>query len=348
MSFEEFERGTFKEPGTGIYIVDGDTPIENDKKLREFWEALESPGALTLAKTSNGHDAVWSDTQKLELSYCVSHAFGAHRDAVLTAMSDATATWAATANVKYHHVAAEDADCTNSNANVVFDVSPVVGVVDYLARSFFPDSGRGERTVLIDASSFTMAAPGSLTGVLRHELGHTLGFRHEHTRPEAGKCFEDNKWRALTPYDSASVMHYPQCNGTNTFELLLSSMDRQGASALYGVPGGGGGGGGGGGTTSQVTVTGAVNQGQTDAYGPYKAAAGTDFIATQVGTGDADLYVRFGAAPTSTEYHCRPFAKTSKEQCRLTVPAGGSDVYVSVTGHHGHSGYKTDISYTAR
>ena len=48
---------------------------------------------------------------------------------------------------------------------------------------------------------------------MAHELGHTLGFRHEHTRPEAGTCFEDNNWRPLTPYDSASIMHYPQCNG---------------------------------------------------------------------------------------------------------------------------------------
>jgi hypothetical protein len=26
-------------------------------------------------------------------------------------------------------------------------------------------------------------------------------------RPESGTCFEDNNWRPLTPYDSASIMH---------------------------------------------------------------------------------------------------------------------------------------------
>jgi len=69
--------------------------------------------------------------------------------------------------------------------------------------------------------------------ILGHELGHTLGFRHEHTRPEAGVCFEDLNWRPLTPYDSASIMHYPQCNGTS-LDLSMTATDRQGVVALYG------------------------------------------------------------------------------------------------------------------
>jgi hypothetical protein len=80
---------------------------------------------------------------------------------------------------------------------------------------------------------FGNISPWTLTGVLRHELGHTIGFRHEHTRPEAGTCFEDNDWRALTQYDSASVMHYPQCNGTQDGDLVLTSADKSGARALY-------------------------------------------------------------------------------------------------------------------
>jgi serralysin len=37
----------------------------------------------------------------------------------------------------------------------------------------------------------------------------------------------------LTTYDSASVMHYPQCNGTQTGDLVLTNLDRSGAAALY-------------------------------------------------------------------------------------------------------------------
>ena len=71
---------------------------------------------------------------------------------------------------------------------------------------------------------------------MAHELGHVLGLRHEHTRPEAGTCFEDNNWRPLTPYDSASIMHYPQCNGTSG-NLSMTSQDRAGIRALYGGTG---------------------------------------------------------------------------------------------------------------
>jgi hypothetical protein len=108
-----------------------------------------------------------------------------------------------------------------------------VTTTQYLARAFFPSSSRRSREVLISTSSFGNIAPWTLTGVLRHELGHTIGFRHEHTRPESGTCFEDNNWRALTAYDASSVMHYPQCNGTQTGDLVLTNLDKQGATALY-------------------------------------------------------------------------------------------------------------------
>ena len=55
-------------------------------------------------------------------------------------------------------------------------------------------------------------------------------------RPEAATCFEDNNWRALTPYDSASIMRYPQCNGTSS-NLSMTSRDWIGVRALYGGTG---------------------------------------------------------------------------------------------------------------
>jgi serralysin len=43
----------------------------------------------------------------------------------------------------------------------------------------------------------------------------------------------NSSWRALTAYDSSSVMHCPQCNGTNSGDLVLTALDRTGAGSLY-------------------------------------------------------------------------------------------------------------------
>jgi hypothetical protein len=113
----------------------------------------------------------------------------------------------------------------------VFSVEPVQ-TSQYIARAFFPSTPDRQQNVLIDDSIWTSGS-WTPTNIIGHELGHVLGFRHEHTRPEAGTCFEDNNWRPLTPYDSSSVMHYPQCNGTSD-DLSMTSVDVAGVVALYG------------------------------------------------------------------------------------------------------------------
>jgi len=42
------------------------------------------------------------------------------------------------------------------------------------------------------------------------------------------------------------------------------------------------------------------------------------------GTGDADLYVRTGAAPTTTAYDCRPYKSGSTEHCEIALSAPAS------------------------
>ncbi|HEX8318834.1 S8 family serine peptidase [Longimicrobium sp.] len=60
-------------------------------------------------------------------------------------------------------------------------------------------------------------------------------------------------------------------------------------------------------------------------------------IKTSGGTGDVDLYVRQGNAPTLTEYNCRPFMGGNIEECTTQFPAPGT-YYVMLRGWSSYSG----------
>ncbi|HUH04339.1 MAG TPA: pre-peptidase C-terminal domain-containing protein [Kofleriaceae bacterium] len=349
--FEEFEAGTYKEPGAdGVYIVNGDTPVENIKKLREFYEMLYSDGGLIVHR-SGGQDAKWNNTQKLNLTYCVSDSFGSRKNTMVNAMVQATDQgWELYANVNFIHVSSQDSNCTASNNNVVFDVRPVSNQ-PYLARAFFPNNSRSARNVLVDTSAFNTS--WGLVGIVAHELGHALGFRHEHTRPEAGQCYEDNQWRPLTPYDSASVMHYPQCGGSGQ-ALTISQRDKEGVAALYGAPTGGGTPDPdptpeptpGTGTARTGSASGNLARGQQHSYQGLSVVPGTLFDARITGSGDADLYVRFNNAPTTSQYDCRPYLNGSSERCQLDVPNGATAAYIMVRGYTAAS-YTLTVNWTS-
>ncbi|NMO21714.1 matrixin family metalloprotease [Pyxidicoccus fallax] len=237
LTWEEFRANSFQDE-EGKYIVDGDLAFDSEEQLKEFFDenVAKDTGSSEdglAVYYSGGRDIKWSATQARNLTYCISTtSFGTRKSAMVTAMNSATAAWEATANVNFVHSTTYDSNCTASQAGVLFDVR-LTTTTSYLARAFFPNSARSSRNILVSTSAFGNISPWTLAGVMRHELGHTLGFRHEHTRSTASGCYEDSAWRALTSYDRASVMHYPQCNGTQTGDLILTSLDKTGARALY-------------------------------------------------------------------------------------------------------------------
>lgn len=90
-----------------------------------------------------------------------------------------------------------------------------------------------------------------------------------------------------------------------------------------------------GGTPSAETIrqSGSLAAGRAYFLDAVPVRAGTPFRASTTGTGDADLYVQFGARPTSRTYACRPYAGDANEVCDLTVPAGVTEAYVAVNGY---------------
>ncbi len=237
-SYQEFRDSAFVDVD-GQYVVNGDEPISSDGKLRQYYDQMvgdKHTGRQVedglIVNTVSGRDDKWSAAQVGNLTYCVSTKFGSNYSRMVSTVASGAAQWeAASSKINYVYVPSQDNNCTTRNTNVLFSVEPV-NTTQYIARAFFPSTAKRSRNVLVDDSIWTS---GSWTpsNIIAHELGHTLGFRHEHTRPEAGTCFEDNNWRPLTPYDSASIMHYPQCNGSSS-DLSMTSQDRQGAVALYG------------------------------------------------------------------------------------------------------------------
>ncbi len=233
-SYKEFSASTYQDTD-GQYIVNGDEPFGNSADLRKFYDRMVNPETHEdglIINTVYGADDKWTAAQVANLTYCVSTKFGARHADVVSAMASGAGLWeAASSKVNYVYVGSQDGACTTRNKSVVFSVEPVA-TTQYIARAFFPSTPKRSRNILIDDSIWTSGS-WTPTNIIGHELGHTLGFRHEHTRPESGTCFEDNNWRPLTPYDSASIMHYPQCNGTSD-DLSMTASDAAGVRSVYG------------------------------------------------------------------------------------------------------------------
>jgi hypothetical protein len=145
-------------------------------------------------------------------------------------MKAATAAWeAACGGCGVDFVYKPEHDAAPSPAKTVFVVRHNPNG-PYIAAAFFPNYLPERRILNVTPSYFTTSF--SRVGVMRHELGHTLGYRHEHIVGIPGCNREGNDWIPLTEYDPKSVMHY-FCGGAGTMELELTDLDKTGHRKLY-------------------------------------------------------------------------------------------------------------------
>jgi fibronectin type 3 domain-containing protein len=75
--------------------------------------------------------------------------------------------------------------------------------------------------------------------------------------------------------------------------------------------------------------------------------AGSSNLSFQIsgGTGDADMYVRFGSPPTTTTYDCRPYLNGNNETCSFATPQTGT-YHVMLRGYTAYSGVTLVGSYS--
>lgn len=149
--------------------------------------------------------------------------------------------------------------------------------------------------------------------------------------------------RANRDYWTASSTFNQGACGVETAaqDLGFAKTDVTAAFSSVGVScaGGGGGGSTGGALTKGVTVTGiSASTGGAVVYTLAVPSGASNLTFTMSGgTGDADMYVKAGSAPTDTVYDCRPYKSGNAESCTIAAPVAGT-YYVRLKAYSSFSG----------
>ena len=80
--------------------------------------------------------------------------------------------------------------------------------------------------------------------------------------------------------------------------------------------------------------------------GSYEIPSGVSSISFQIsgGSGDADLYVRYGSQPTTSSYTCRPYLNGNNETCTINNPQAGT-WHVGIRAYSAFSGVTFSYQY---
>jgi hypothetical protein len=225
--------------GIRLYVIEGDILRTRDEvriylsNLKNREAEKKTPGEL-IVNLQNDVVDYWDSLLSRQLTYYIDKSsFGSPADYELVAknMQLATTDWeqaCAQCGILFKHVS--ELDEKPNQDKVTFVISQYDSNGKYIAASFFPSDPTFRRNLYVDPSYFVTTF--DMIGVLRHEIGHILGYRHEHTRDVPGCYFEDHKWKPLTPYDPHSVMHY-FCGNAGSMDLALTKSDVEGHKNLY-------------------------------------------------------------------------------------------------------------------
>lgn len=217
------------------YIYEGDLLLARDEVR---YELVNGAGARTgssgkgnpsrelIVAVQNGRPSIWPKGQRA-LTYDVDEASfpdPATYQQVVAGMEQASREWVAACpqcGVSLTHLAAHDAAPHDGDATFIVSYSPVESGT--VAVSFFPYDPPEKRRLYVFPDYLDTSYDH--VGVFRHEIGHILGYRHEHIRPQAGCQNEAGAWQPLSPYDRRSVMHY-FCGKGGTLTLALTGIDK--------------------------------------------------------------------------------------------------------------------------
>ena len=246
-------------------------------------------------------------------------------------------------NEAYSDMAGEAAEYYMKGTNdwlVGKDIFKATGALRYMNNP--PQDGQS----IENAANFTSSMDVHYSSGVYNKAFYLLATKAGWNTQKAFKVFaraNDLYWTASSTFNQAAC-------GTETAaqDLGFTKADVTAAFTSVGVscattppPTGGG-----------VLTNGVAKTGQAGAAGSSTnytlvvpaGATGLKFV-TSGGTGDADLYVKFGSAPTTTSYTCKSEGGTNAETCNIATAQAGT-YYVLVKGYTAFSGMSITGSYT--
>lgn len=227
-----------------LYVLEGDLLMTRED-VRWHLGRLEKTPVATLDYAARKLDdkllankpgKKWSfwDWSHRHLTYSVNKSSFAGNDAryarVVREIAAAAKDWAEvcpSCNLTFEHLPRDEQANLEPGGDLTFVVEYDRTRSSVLASAFSPDQPARRFRVMDRWFRETKAS----TGILRHELGHILGYRHEYIDSPSACASEDGSWERLTEPDSESVMHF-FC-GRGTSEMRLSDRDREGHTRLY-------------------------------------------------------------------------------------------------------------------
>jgi vibriolysin len=248
-------------------------------------------------------------------------------------------------NEAYSDIAGEAAEYYNNGSNdwlVGAQIFKGTGALRYMANP--PQDGRS----IDNAANFTSGMDVHYSSGVYNKAFYLLATKPTWNTQKAFQVFaraNDLYWTASTNYDQGA------CGvQTAATDLGFTVADVTAAFTSVGVACGG--------ApppppppttplTKGVPVTGlAATTGNSLNYSLVVPAGATNLTFTlSGGTGDADMYVKFGAAPTDTVYDCRPYLGGNAETCTFATAQAGT-YYVRVKAYSSYSGVSLVGNYT--